>query len=157
MLQVYALTITYLLLGASLLLVDEYGGRYVILIRIRNWVHSKSIIPLICAIIGVLLGTVKIFFPIPPGPILLGDLTSVFGVIVIAVYFITQLFMLKKQNPSSFSPTDAFRTNTIHVVHQDEDVIKKTGSLIEIHKRNLGYSILIVALLHFIFPGAVLL
>ena len=39
----------------------------------------------------------------------------------------------------------------------DVDMLKKTGSLIEMHKRNLGFTLLGAALLHFLFPGAVLL
>ena len=146
--QGYLLTIGYLLVGAGLLLVDYYGGRFLLLIRIRH-VYRTSLKTLVFSILGgVVLVIVKIFFPISPGPVLLGDLFPAAMVLVLVVYFLSQLVAYHKHKGDEASSEKKL---------QEEDMLQKTGSFIETNKRNLGVVIMLCALLHFLFPQAVLL
>lgn len=146
--QGYLLTIGYLLVGAGLLLVDFYGGRLLLLIRIRN-VYRTSLKTLVFSILGgIALLIVKVFFPIAPGPALLGDLFPASMILVLVVYFLSQLVVYHKHKG------DAMTTEN---ERQEEDMLQKTGSFIETNKRNLGVVIVCCALLHFLFPQAVLL
>lgn len=154
MYQTYLLVIVYMLLGAGLLLVDEYGGHYLLLIRLRNAVGSSLWIQLVLILIGLLLVGLKIFFPVPPGPVLLGDLVPVFCTLVVVMYHVTQ--MVKGNQHGAFGRSRRKGTAEERPP-TDEDMLGKTGSLIELHKRNLGFLILGASVLHFLFPGAVLL
>ncbi|PKL10817.1 MAG: hypothetical protein CVV52_16490 [Spirochaetae bacterium HGW-Spirochaetae-8] len=146
--QGYLLTIGYLLVGAGLLLVDYYGGRFLLLIRIRH-VYRTSLKTLVFSILGgLVLVIVKVFFPTAPGPVLLGDLFPAAMVLVLVVYFLSQLVAYHKHKGDEASPEKKL---------QEDDMLQKTGSFIETNKRNLGVVIMICALLHFLFPQAVLL
>ncbi len=149
MLQVYLLTIGYLLVGAGLLLVDEYGWQFILLIRLRRAVRSNLLVSVSLIALGLLLSAAKFAFPVPPGPVLIGDLIPLLCTLVLTVYHTTQLVIGKREGHFSGDeePSD----------EDDVDMLKKTGSLIEMHKRNLGFTLLGAALLHFLFPGAVLL
>ncbi|HLW21906.1 MAG TPA: hypothetical protein VKZ39_01845 [Sphaerochaetaceae bacterium] len=149
MLQVYLLTIGYLLIGSGLLLVDEYGGQYILLIRLRRTVRSNLIVSVLLIVLGLLLSVAKFSYPIPPGPVLIGDLLPLVGCIMLTVYHTTQLVVYKRQG--------RFSTEEEHSDEDEVDMLKKTGSLIETHKRNLGFVLIGIAVLHFLFPGAVLL
>jgi hypothetical protein len=141
--QIYLLTIFYIYLGAALLLVDQYGGRYLILLRWKNFVTTKGVNSFILFVVGLLLAVIKIFFPIKPGPPLLGDLFVVFGLLVSSLYNLT-LFVRRKMSDKK-------------PVKIKAEAIHKTGSLIENHKRNLGLLLVVIASLHFLFPTAILL
>lgn len=154
MFQTYLLVIAYLLLGSGLLLVDEYGGHYLLLIRLRNAVGASLWTHLVLIVLGLLLVGLKVFFPVPPGPVLLGDLVPVFFTLVVVMYHTTQ--MVKGNQHGAFGRSRRKGSDEEHPA-PDEDMLHKTGSLIELHKRNLGFLILGASVLHFLFPGAVLL
>ena len=158
MYQLHYLAITYLLIGAGLLLVDEYGGRFILLIRLRNTVHFNFTVQLFLVILGLVLAPLKFLFPIPPGPLLFGDFLPFVMIVVLVIYHISQLVLGKKHGTFLRSEAQRFQPSPFtQSAEENEDVLKKTGSLIETNKRNLGYSILTVAVLHFLFPTAVLL
>jgi hypothetical protein len=152
--QTYLLVLAYLLLGAGLLLVDEYGGHYLLLIRLRNTVGASLWIQLVLIVLGLLLVGLKVFFPVPPGPVLLGDLVPVFFTLVVVMYHATQI--VRGNQHGTFGHDRRKGSDEEHAA-VDEDMLRKTGSLIELHKRNLGFLILGASALHFMFPGAVLL
>jgi len=141
--QLYFLTIVYLLLGSALFLVDEYGGRYLLLLRLKNFTVSKAVIPLTFSIAGIILGILKIFITVKPGPPLLGDLVPTFFLFVVAFYQLILFVRIVRFDKS--------------VLKRQKEALDKTGSFIEQYKRNLGFTLLIVATLHFLFPGAILL
>ncbi len=148
MFQAYFLTIGYLLLNAGLLLGDEYGGQFLLLLRLRNTVRASIPLHIVFIVLGVLLAIWKIILPIPPGPTLLGDLIPVCCLLVVVIYHVTQLHNFTKSKK---------RNDMQDATVNDSIVFTQTRSYIEIHKQNLGYLILGVALLHFLFPSAVLL
>ena len=147
MYQAYLLTISYLLINAGLLLGDEYGGQFLILLRLRNTVKSSLPVHIVLIVFGFLLAVWKIIFPISPGPVLLGDLFCAFCLLVMAVYHMTQLKVFRKTKKGNSPSSEA----------TDSPIFQKTGTYIEKHKRNLGYLLLGVSVLHFLFPSAVLL
>lgn len=158
MYQIYWLVIAYLLVGSGLLLVDEYGGRFIILIRLRNTVRHNFGIQLFLVIIGLLLAPLVIFFPVEPGPILFGDFVPLVCTVVLLIYHVSQLVLGKKHGFFDGADAQRFRPPGFTAPPEEqEDVLKKTGSLIETHKRNLGYLVLASSVLHFLFPSAVLL
>lgn len=146
--QVYLLTIMYLLFGAGVLLVDYYGGRLLLLIRMRNAMRTSVRNQAILAGSGLLLTTMKVLRPVPPGPALLGDFFPALFMLVLVVYYLSQ--------------TVSYRRKGKEMVQQEakrfeEEMLHRTASLIELHKRNLGLVIAGTAALHFLFPRAVLL
>ncbi len=141
--QIYLSSIIYLLIGSAILLVDQYGGRYLLLLRLKNFAISSVQTSVGFVVIGVLLTILKIVFPIPPGPPLLGDLIPSLALFSLSLYHFTLLLRQKKSIKGVRNP------------HQE--VFHKTGSLIETHKKNLGFTILVIAALHFLFPQAILL
>ena len=151
--QVYLLTVAYLLLGSALLLVDEYGGRYLLLLRLRHTVFSSPWVPFSLMILGLALAIHKIIAPVPPGPVLLGDLNPLACLCTLTIYHLTLMVRVNRERAERAKQ----RAGNGGVFSSQEDVLRKTGSLIELHKRNLGFFILGASMLHFLFPGAVLL
>ena len=148
MFQAYFLTIGYLLLNAGLLLGDEYGGQFLLLLRLRNTVRTSLPLHIVFIVLGILLAVWKIFLPIPPGPTLLGDLIPVGCLLVVVIYHVTQLHNFTKRKKG-----DDMQGSSVN----DSVMFTQTRSYIEIHKRNLGYLTLAVGVLHFLFPVAVIL
>lgn len=159
MYQLYWLSISYLLIGAGLLLVDEYGGRFIILIRLRNAVEARFSLQLALVISGMLLAIGVILFPIAPGPVLFGDFFPFLCIVTLIIYHAIQLVSKRKQERGEHSDEPHFNSPGFPVSPEvaEDDMLKKTGSLIETNKRNLGFVILSAAVLHFLFPAAVLL
>lgn len=159
MYQLYWLSISYLLIGAGLLLVDEYGGRFIILIRLRNAVKARFSLQLALVVSGILLAIGVFLFPIAPGPVLFGDFFPFLCMLTLVIYHTIQLISNRKQESSEQNDEQHFSPPGFSVPPEvpEEDMLKKTGSLIETNKRNLGFVILSAAVLHFLFPAAVLL
>ena len=157
MLQVYFFTAVYLLIGCGILLVDEYGGTYILLIRLRNAVYSRKSLLILGIVLGLLLALAKLFNPISPGPMFFGDFLPAVSLITLAIYYTTMLVSMHRRPHSDSDLHDRFRANTAAVDQESETVVKKTRTLLEQHKRNLGYSILVCAVLHVLVPQAVLL
>ena len=151
--QVYLITIVYMLLGSGLLLVDEYGGQYLLLLRLRHAVASSPWFPGILAFLGLALALLKTIGPVPPGPRLFGDFIPIVCLLMLAIYHLTMMGrvrrIMKEHSHHEGGANGVFATQ--------EDVLRKTGSLIELHNRNLGFVILGASALHFLFHGAVLL
>ncbi|MFA5468851.1 MAG: hypothetical protein WC224_07355 [Sphaerochaetaceae bacterium] len=135
--QVYLLTVFYLCLSALVLLADEYGGKSHLLLWLKNSVSGSFYTHLCLIIVGVLLTSWKIFKPVAPGPLLLGDLLPVVGLLIMSVYYTVQLRHFKGEGKLK--------------------VVEQTSDYLERHKRNLGYFLLATAALHFLFPRAVLI
>ena len=141
--QLYFITVFYLYFGSALLLVDEYGGRYLLLIRLRNMMESTKRSYVLYALLGFVLMLLNIFFPVPPGPVLLGDLLPVAGLFFLLLY---ALYRLAQQGKGSSK-----------LKLRQEEVLRKTGLLLEYEKKSLGLIMVGVATLHLLFPKAVLL
>lgn len=153
MMQVYLLGIAYLLLGAGMLLVDYYGGRLLLLIRLRSTFRSSRPCRLLFVVGGFLLVVLMLLFPVPPGPRILGDLIPAVNVFALWIWFVSQAIAIsrKRKGDSSAERDDHLSRN------REDDMLHYTSSLIETNKRNFGLVTLVVACLHFLVPMSVLL
>ncbi|MHC1692255.1 MAG: hypothetical protein AB9828_04435 [Sphaerochaetaceae bacterium] len=148
-LQVYFLTLFYLFAGCGLLLVDYYGGKLLLLIRFRNSFRNSVKTQIALTVGGLMLVAGNVFFPVLPGPVLLGDLFPSFMILLLVIYYLAQLMGFRKRAKVDLAEDDTVRL--------EEAMLEKTGSYIETNKRNLGIAMFICAILHFVFPQAVLL
>jgi len=148
MLQGYFATILYLAFGAGVLLVDYYGGRLLLLIRVRNSLRTSLRTQLSLILGGLALVCLKIFVPVSPGPVLLGDLIPAATCTVLLVYYIYLMYEFKKKGK-----TVAQEENR----RFEQEIFQRTGKLIETNKRNFGFAVLACAALHFLVLQTVLI
>lgn len=127
MIQFYLLSVLYLVLASGLLLVDKYGSRLLFLINIKNFYIAKKRTQIICLVIGVVILLGVVFFPVEPGPMVLGDLLPALNLAVVLFYFLRKVG----------------KTDT--VVFNNEK------------RNALGFITLGVALIHLLFPGIVII
>ena len=125
MIQFYLLSVLYLVLASGLLLVDKYGSRLFFLINLKTFYNSKKSTQIICLIVGALILLGVIFFPVNPGPMVLGDLLPAVNLAIVLLYFLRKV-----------GKTDIVDYNN-----------EKRNAL--------GFITLGVALIHLLFPGIV--
>ncbi|MFA6688408.1 MAG: hypothetical protein ACOX6K_09120 [Sphaerochaetaceae bacterium] len=153
MIQVYFLSVAYLLVGAGLLLVDQYGGRLLLLIRLRSSFRNSKTFRAITIFGGLALVILLLVFPIPPGPKVLGDLVPAMNIMALWVWFVSQSISLSRSRKAESVAEDDEQS----AKNREEDMLSYTSSLIETNKRNFGIATLVVACLHFMVPMSVLL
>ena len=128
MIQFYLLSVVYLVLSAGLLLVDRFGASLLLLINLKTFYTSKKAIPFIWISIGLLIAAALVFFPVSPGPIVLGDMLPAGAIVLVVIYLMSR----------------------VGKVESIEDY--NNG------KRNaLGFFALGVSLIHFLFPWIVII
>ena len=128
MIQFYLLSVVYLVLSAGLLLVDRFGASFLLLINLKTFYTSKKAIPIIWISAGLLIAAAIVFFPISPGPIVLGDMLPAAAIVLVDLYLVSRLG----------------KTESVEDYNNG--------------KRNaLGYFTLGVALIHFLFPWIVII
>ena len=128
MVQFYLLSVLFLILSAGLLLVDKYGTTFLFLINLKTFYTSRKIVRVVYLILGLLIAVAIVVFPISPGPVILGDVLPAANIVIVLLYF------LKNMN-------------------KVEGVLEYNNG-----KRNaLGFVTLGVALIHFLFPGIVII
>lgn len=139
--QIYLVSIVYLVLGAGFLLSDMYGGRFSLLLSLRYIFRTKKGFQKVMIVIGFALSLALGFFPMAPGPRLLGDLIPMANTILLTLWYLFHaLRYADEQEPL-----------------EDKSVLETTGQYFEKNKRNFGFITGMVALLHFLVPMSVLL
>lgn len=141
MMQIYLLSIAYLLLGAGFLLSDMYGGRVSLLLSLRYVFRTKKGFLKVMIILGFSLSLALGFFPMAPGPRLLGDLFPMANTILLSFWYLFHALRYTEEDEPL----------------EDKSVLETTGQYFEKNKRNFGYITGMVALLHFLVPMSVLL
>ena len=141
MIQIYFLSVVYLLLGAAFLLSDMYGGRFSLLLSLRYAFRTKKGFQKVMIILGFALSLALGVFPMAPGPRLLGDLIPMANTILLTLWFLFHALSHTEDDDSL----------------QEKSVLESTGLYFEKNKRNFGFLTAIVALLHFLVPMSVLL
>ena len=127
MIQFYLLSVVYLVLSAGLLLVDRFGASFLLLINLKTFYTSKKAIPIVWISVGLVIAAAVVFFPVSPGPIVLGDLLPAAAIVLVVLYLVSRLG----------------KTESVEDYNNG--------------KRNaLGYFALGVALIHFLFPWVVI-
>ncbi|MDY0288850.1 MAG: hypothetical protein RBR15_08505 [Sphaerochaeta sp.] len=139
--QIYLLSIAYLLVGAGILLSDAYGGRFALLLSLRYLFRTKKAFRTVLIIAGFALGLALGFFPVAPGPPLLGDLIPLANTALLTLWYISH----------------ALRHTEGDEIVDEQSVLKATGQYFEKNRRNFGFITLVVAVLHFLVPMSVLL
>ena len=91
MIQFYLLSVLYLVLASGLLLVDKYGSTVFFLINLKTFYNSKKLIQIICLSVGAVILLGVIFFPVNPGPMVLGDLLPAINLAVVLFYFMRKV------------------------------------------------------------------
>ena len=91
MIQFYLLSVLYLVLASGLLLVDKYGSTVFFLINLKTFYNSKKLIQIICLSVGAVILLGVIFFPVSPGPMVLGDLLPAINLAVVLFYFMRKV------------------------------------------------------------------
>lgn len=150
MIQLYFITMCALIIATFVFLSDYYGWKYIILLKTRNYIESKSSITGGAIGIVVLLIVLNCFFPIPPGPVLLGEFLVLIALCIFLIYliFVFNTQMSKKKEKVNENK-DENKKNGAHMMD-------RTHSLIETHKRNIGVFIALVVVVHLIFPQGVI-
>ncbi len=141
MMQIYLLSVAYLLLGSAFLLSDTYGGRFSLLLSLRYVFRTKKGFQTIMIILGFALSLALGFFPMSPGPRLLGDLIPMANTILLTFWYLFHALRYSDEDASL----------------QEKSVLESTGQYFEKNKRNFGFLTALVALLHFLVPMSVLL
>ena len=91
MIQFYLLSVLYLVLASGLLLVDKYGSTVFFLINLKTFYNSKKLIQIICLSVGAVILLGVIFFPVNPGPMVLGDLLPAINLALVLFYFVRKV------------------------------------------------------------------
>jgi len=131
--QVYLLTLVYLLIGSSILLSQRYSSRFILLLDLQNVYSKNRKMKLFLALIGLILSVGGAFLPLPPGPVILGDLVVIINLFCLSFYYFYCYF----QNIESVSIT--------------EYGMKAKAKMF------FGWEVLVVVVLHFLFPNIVLI
>ena len=133
MIQGYLLSIIYILFSAFLFLLDFYRQRLSFMLRPRAMLEEKKACLNAFSIAGFLLALALLFFPISPGPMIIGDLVPSVFILGSAAYF--RIFYSNKNKDRAHFYYDG-----------------NTG-----HRKGIGFAYLVIAILHFLFPRFVLL
>jgi hypothetical protein len=140
LIQLYLLSIAYLLLGSAFLLSDSYGLSFPLLLSLRYAFRTHRAVRRILVLSGLLLTIALALFPMDPGPMLLGDLVPMLNVFSLMLWYLYQ----------------ALRGIGVKQEEQ-QTVLDATGLYMERNKRNVGFLTMAVAIIHFIAPQLVLL
>ena len=128
MVQFYLLSVLFLIISAGLLLVDKYGTTFLFLINLKTFYNSRKVVRVVYLSLGLLIAVAIIMFPIEPGPVVIGDILPAANIVIVLLY------LLKNMGKA-------------------EDIVEYNNG-----KRNaLGFATLGVALIHFLFPGIVII
>jgi len=125
--QVYFLSEIYLLISAMIFLADRHGMNVIILLNVRSYYLSGRRRQIAFPVAGVVLTLGLLFFPIQPGPVVIGDLLP-------AVCVLSCVFNYTLALSSSVS-----------------------GNYSSMRDRLLGWAALFVGIIHFLFPAIVIL
>lgn len=126
MMQLWLVSLLYLVYTGIIFMTPEYGIKIPTLLAIRDYLFSNKIYMKMLILIGYLLTILNLLFPISPGPIFLGDLLPALFIFLSAFNY--TLLLVKKEQSIIF----------------DE----------KLSKRHLYFALFLfgVAFLHFILP-----
>lgn len=131
--QFYILSITYLIFSSLLLLVDSYRRGLSFMLKAKSKLKDDEKKRNELFLGGILIALGKLFFPIAPGPIIIGDLLP--AAAVLAESFSVRVFYKSSEAEGTASP-----------IVQNKKKSKR-----------LGFIFLSIAVIHFLFPRFVML
>ncbi len=154
MYQIYLLTIVLLFLAIMLFFSDYYGWKYITLLKFKNYIETNSRATLALIGLSALTLCLNIFFPISPGPILLGELFVQIALLLLCIYTLN-IYIHQKQ--SGWQVDNPIKEDKIKGKVQSSYVVNKTHTLMETHKRNIGVFIVLITALHLLYPQGILI
>lgn len=134
MIQQYFLSIAYLILVSFLFLVDSYRRQISFAIRIKGALMENRKLLDAFFVSGIIISLLALFFPMHPGPVILGDLIPALWIFYSAFFFRFRYSEKRTEQGEAF-----FETFT-----QDRTT-------------RLGWITALIAAVHFIIPQFVLL
>ena len=87
MIQIYLLSIVYMLISALVLLLDDYRQKLSFLLRFRAMLEENNKALNVYFVIGIAISMLMLFLPIAPGPMILGDLLPASWLLFLSFYF----------------------------------------------------------------------
>ena len=87
--QIYLLTVLYLLFTGLFLLIDNYREYLAFLIRYRHLLLASVRARAVSGALGMILSVLNLFFPSYPGPMYIGDLLPAIALFLSAFYYFT--------------------------------------------------------------------
>ncbi len=99
MVQFYFLTIVFLVLGALILLSEEYGEKFPTIVRLQHMVFRNQTNTIVLLVLTAVSGILKLISPINPGPVVLGDLFPAIALISVAVFYSFEMKGLGAEAP----------------------------------------------------------
>lgn len=88
MMQIWVLTLAYFIFTCLMLFLDDYRLALSFLLSVKHHLIVTKQLRLFLFAAGLVLATGNLFFPIYPGPVLLGDLFSAILCVFIAIYYL---------------------------------------------------------------------
>ncbi|MFA5698904.1 MAG: hypothetical protein WC954_04115 [Sphaerochaeta sp.] len=136
MMQLYFLSVAYLIIGGAFLLADSHGLKLNILYSLRFLFRNNTAFRLTLIISGFGLTIGLALFPSDPGPRIIGDLVPMITIALLTLFYLFEHFK-KPLGEGGLSDRIA------HSVERTQE--------------RLGFATLIIALIHFLLPHFVLL
>lgn len=99
MIQLYLLSVAYLVIGSGFLLSDTHGIKMSILFSLRFTFRNNRAVRLGLIIGGFLLTIGLALFPIDPGPRIIGDLLPLINIFILSIWYLTE--SLQNLKPTS--------------------------------------------------------
>lgn len=152
MVQFYFLTIFFLVIGSLVLLSSDYGGRFPLVIRLRDMMFKNQTNTIVMLVLTAVTGVMKLISPTDPGPAVLGDFVPAIMLVAVAVCYGFELKSLGADVAGTDEQGDLGDESLL-----DSEIVDKAEGFYYKNKRLLGFVIASVAFLHFLFPSAVLL
>ena len=136
MIQLYLLSVAYLVIGSGFLLSDTHGIKMNFLFSLRFAFRNNRAVRLSLVIGGFLLTIGLALFPIDPGPRIIGDLLPMLNIFLLSVWYLVE---------------------ALHKAEAEELITSVVGRYRERTRERMGYATLVIALIHFLLPHFVLL
>ncbi len=150
MVQFYFLSLVLLIVGAIILLEDQFASRVPLVQTVRSYCLDSTTSRVVLIVITATVGIMKLITPINPGPAVIGDLFPAINLLGLCGFYI---FEGKRLEASAVEEVEV----NMEEGEQPEESIEKVKSFYYTNKKIIGYVTVGVAFFHFLFPGAVLL
>lgn len=134
MIQAFFIAEIYMVVGGLLLMMDAYRDQLSFLLRFRAFIQEKKGMLNLYFAIGIISAALLLFFPVSPGPIILGDLIPAFTLIILSFHFRVEYSEENREKERVFRGTKLGKA-------------RLRGGIISIA----------IAIVHFIIPSFVLL
>ncbi len=150
MVQFYFLALVLQLIGAVVLLEDQFSAKFPLVHSIKGYCMESSTSRVVLIVLTGIVGIMKLITPIQPGPAVIGDFFPAINLMALCVFYVFEGRKLDKPEEEVEIPIDDSD-------QPEGEHIEKVRSFYYTNKRIIGYVTLGVAFFHFLFPGAVLL